>query len=185
MEKYYTVDSSNGLVPFCKVLLGSYTPDQPEQAIFLNQIHPDGLSKHGYNYLYNPGLSMEESSGESSSLMISLIFELVRRSYFPEKPSRYQSLFACQQLSEVKQFRKLLADERNDDGIRSASIYEVITGETVHFGDMNLLNSECPILELYRRAHLYWSGIPLNDGEEPFWEVLIPLPVLIGQRIPE
>ncbi|WP_291968563.1 DUF2441 domain-containing protein [Candidatus Symbiopectobacterium sp.] len=129
---------------------------------------------------------MDAHTDLSQTFLVGLVFELVRRSCFPEKPSRYQSLFACQQISEVKQFRELLADEKDDDEIRKASIYEVITEGTVHRGDMRLLNSDCPVLELYRRAHLYWSGepSPLNKGEKPFWEYLIPLPALIGQRVP-
>ncbi|WP_334473582.1 DUF2441 domain-containing protein [Arsenophonus sp. PmNCSU2021_1] len=192
MQKYYTADSANGLFEsgvseFCIVGLGDYTPKQPEQADFLNQMYPEGLSKHGYNYLYNPNIMMGNLTHASKALMIGLVFELVRRSHFPEKPSRYQSLFACQQVSEAKQFRELLADEKENDQIRKASIYEVITQRTVHRGDMELVKSDCPVLDLYRRAHLYWSGetVPYKDGGEPFCEILIPLPVLIGQRVPE
>lgn len=190
MEKYYTADHANGLFPFCQVILGGYTPKQVEQAIFLNQMYPDGLSRHGHNYLYNPGPLMDDDSVESRALLIGLVFELVRRSHFPNKPSRYQSLFACQEISEVKQFRELLADQRGEDEIRTAAIYEVLTEDVVHRGDMNLLSDDCPVLELYHRAYLYWSGepAPVKEGEEeetPFWELLIPLPVLIGQRILE
>ncbi|QBY42263.1 DUF2441 domain-containing protein [Arsenophonus nasoniae] len=186
MEVYYTVDSAKGLFQFCEVELYHYTPKEAELAAFLNQIHPEGLSKHGYINLCNPSIMMGAHTDLSQTFLIGLVFELVRRSYFPEKPPRYQSLFACQQISEVKQFRELLADEKDDDEIRTASIYEVITEGIVHRGDMRLLNSNCPVLELYRRAHLYWSGeaSPLKKGEKPFWECLIPLPALIGQQMP-
>lgn len=190
MEKYYTLDSVNGLSSSCQVILGAYTPTQHEQAVFLSQMYPDGLSKHGYNYLYNPGPVMNDNSNESKALLIGLVFELVRLSHFPDKPSRYQSLFACQHLSEVRQFRELLADEQKSEQIRIAPIYEVITNGPVHRGDMRLLNSDCPVLELYRRAHLYWAGeaAPVKEGEKgdkPFWELLIPLPVVVGHRIAE
>ncbi|ECG4947686.1 DUF2441 domain-containing protein [Salmonella enterica subsp. enterica serovar Llandoff] len=187
MTKYYTVDLVKGLRPFCRIILGGYTPKQPEQAAFLNNLFPAGLSRHGYNYLYNPGPMMNSSDGVSRSLGTGLIFELVRRSHFPEKPSRYQSLFACQYIDEVKQFRNQRADEDGDDEKKAAPIYEVITSLDVHRGDMNLLDTECPVLELYRRAYLYWSGesFPLYEGYEPFWEILIPLPVQIGARVVE
>lgn len=190
MAKYYTADSANGLRPFCQIIQGDYKPKQPELTAFLTQMYPDGLSKHGHNYLYNPGPLIGDANGESLALLIGLVFELVRRSHFPDKPSRYQSLFACQQISEVKAFREKLADERNEDEIRTTAIYEVITDETVHRGDMRLLSDDCPVLELYRQAHLYWSGepAPVKEGEEegtPFWELLIPLPVFVGRRITE
>ncbi|WP_410686116.1 DUF2441 domain-containing protein [Citrobacter braakii] len=129
-------------------------------------------------------------NGEGKALLIGLVFELVRRSHFPEKPSRYQSLFACEQLNEVKQFRALLAEERGDENILTAPIYEVLSWEPVHRGDMNLLNGNCPVLELYHRAHLYWSGEPApvkkgKEEEKPFWELLIPLPVVFGHRVLE
>lgn len=187
MSVYYTVDSSGELFPPCIVPLGNYFPKQIERATFLKDIYPSGLSMHGYNYFYNPGPIMSACDDESAALLIGLIFELVRRSHFPTKPSRYQSLFACQKVDEAKQFRNLLADERCDDEIRVAAIYEVLTDDVVHCGDMRLLNDDCPVLELYRRAHLYWSGktVKLKEGQEPFWEVLIPLPVLVGRQIPE
>lgn len=186
LEKYYTLDSANSLFPFHEITLRHYTPKQPELAEFLNQIHPDGLSRHGYNYLYNPAL-FDEDHQRDNALLIGLILELVRRSDFPDKPSRYQSLFACQEISEVKQFRELLANERGDDGIRTAPIYEVRNQNPVHRGDMRLLNSDGPILDIYRRAHLYWSGESLThaNGEDPFWEILIPLPASTGRRVTE
>ncbi|VVY30221.1 Uncharacterised protein [Escherichia coli] len=192
LEKYYTLDSANSLYPLCRVSLGHYPPEHPELADFLNQMYPDGLSNHGRNYLYNPGPIMDggDDNGEGKALLIGLVFELVRRSHFPEKPSRYQSLFACEQLNEVKQFRALLAKERGDENILTAPIYEVLSWEPVHRGDMNLLNGNCPVLELYHRAHLYWSGEPApvkkgKEEEKPFWELLIPLPVVFGHRVPE
>ncbi|SAB24574.1 Uncharacterised protein [Enterobacter roggenkampii] len=189
LEKYYTLDSANSLRSLHEIPLRHYTPKQPELADFLNQMYPEGLSKHGHNYLYNPAL-FDEDHQRDSALLIGLILELVRRSDFPDKPSRYQSLFACQHISEVKQFREQLADEREEDEIRTAPIYEVFTDEAVHCGDMRLLSDDCPVLELYRRAYLYWSGepAPVREGKEeekPFWELLIPLPVLIGRQISE
>lgn len=186
MEKYYTLDSANSLFPFHVITLRHHTPKQPELAGFLNQIYPEGLSKHGYNYLYNPAL-FDDNHQRDKAFLIGLIFELVRRSDFPEKPSRYQSLFACREISEVKQFRELLARERGDDGIRIAPIYEVRNEKPVHLGDMRLLDSNGPILDIYRRAYLYWSGESLayTNGEEPFWEILIPLPAKTGRRVSE
>lgn len=185
--KYYTVDSARSLAPYSQISLGSYTPDTPLKANFLNQIHPEGLSKHGYNYLYNPEVVMNSLTGASNSLLVGLIFELVRRSSFPEKPSRYQSLFACEHVSDAQRFRDLLAKEKSERKIESASIYEVITESTVHRGDMNLLGTDCSVLELYQRAHLYWSSekSPYKLAEEPLWEILIPLPTLVGQRVSE
>lgn len=141
---------------------------------------------HGYNHLYNTTLFGDDHQLDNT-LLIGLILELVRRSDFPDKPSRYRSLFACQEISEVKQFRELLANERGDDGIRTAPIYEVWNEAPVHRGDMRLLDSDGPILDIYRRANLYWSGksISHTNGEEPFWEILIPLPASTGRRVTE
>lgn len=185
--KYYTVDSARSLAPYSQISLGIYTPDTPVKTDFLNQIHPEGLSKHGYNYLYNPEVVMNSLTGASNSLLVGLIFELVRRSYFPEKPSRYQSLFACEHFSDAKRFRALLSKEKGKQEIESASIYEVITESAVHRGDMNLLGTNCSVLELYQRAHLYWSSeeSPHKLADEPLWEILIPLPTLVGQRVSE
>ncbi|GAB2901710.1 hypothetical protein GCM10027180_34830 [Microbulbifer echini] len=55
--------------------------------------------------------------------------------------------------------------------------------ENRHFrGNINLLNNDQTSLVCSQFAHAYWKG---QQGPFPycFWEVLLELPVTIGQRI--
>nr|WP_255498462.1 DUF2441 domain-containing protein [Citrobacter sp. NCU1] len=110
-----------------------------------------------------------------------LIMEHTRKAYFPEKVSRYQCLFACETHEEAMAYR---ADQAKTEEEKIAPIYEVYTRENVHKGDMNLINIECTILELYRRVHIYWTSdsSQIHDDYTPFWEILLPLPVFVAKE---
>lgn len=185
MAIYYSVDLKGKLHSGCLVTLGQYELNKATLVDFMNMQYPDGISMHGCNYLYNPEVMMSENTPVSSALVIGLVFELVRKAHFPEKPSRYQSLFACENINEVQKFRDYQVENNGDNP--AANIYEVVSNHDVHRGDMKLLDTDCPVLELYRRAFLYWSGSTdmLYDGYEPFWEILIPLPAFIGKKVAE
>jgi len=180
---YYTVDLKKRLHEDCIITLTSFTPENSEEADFLSQIFPDGLSRHGYNYLYNPGPGMDQRDDDSLALLVGLVLELVRKAYYPDKPSRYQSLFACETPEDARQFGLTQAKAGEND--TSAPVYEVYTKGKIHRGDMNIINNECSVLELYRRAHIYWSGTTqeLHDGYFPLWEYLLPLPAFTAKMI--
>ncbi|EBP3802810.1 DUF2441 domain-containing protein [Salmonella enterica subsp. enterica] len=179
---YYTADTQRTLRPFCKIGMQNYKPEKEELANFLNQLFPKGISCHGYNYIYNPEPEMSKNDINSLSLLVGLIWELVRLAHFPDKPSRYQCLFATESVEDAMAFIK---SQDYRDGTDGAPIYEVVTTASVHRGDMRLLNADCSVLELYRRAFLYWSGkTEFIDDEFPvLWEILVPLPSIIGKRV--
>lgn len=57
------------------------------------------ISEHGLRYLF----PRRELNGDD---LMELIVELVRQMQFPEKPSRYQSIFACKSIEDADSFRK-------------------------------------------------------------------------------
>lgn len=139
-----------------------------------DELFTRGASQHGVAYSLNSPFEMPNNPFGPS---IELALELIRKEQFPDKPSRLQSMFGCENLDDVKHFR---------DSSRSAlstPIFEV-TAENYHRGDMNILNYQCNMNEFHRRLVGYWSGNTLSiEGYKPFWEVVIPLPAAIGSRI--
>ncbi|EBS4563067.1 DUF2441 domain-containing protein [Salmonella enterica subsp. enterica serovar Bovismorbificans] len=182
---YYTVDLARRLEPSCTFYLLKVEPELPDLRDFLCQLYPDGVSMHGYNYLCNPVPDMSNASTDSQALLVDLVFELVRLAHFPSKPSRYQCIFATESIEDARDFRKSQDYRSHKYDVLSAPIYRVIAAKDVHRGDMRLINNKCSVLELYRRAHLYWSGktAVLYEEYRPLWEILIPLPAIIGHQV--
>jgi hypothetical protein len=58
---------------------------------------PSGLSSHGKTWLL-------DSNSEPHTRLREMVFEFVRRSSFPGKPSRFQSVFAFNTLDDAKAF---------------------------------------------------------------------------------
>lgn len=144
------------------------------QPLLSDELFTLGASQHGVTYSLNNTFNMPDNPFGPS---IELALELIRKERFPDKPSRLQSMFACEDLDDVKHFRG------SSQAARSAPIFEV-TVENYHRGDMNILNFQCNMNEFHRRLVGYWAGTTLSlEGYEPFWEVVIPLPVTIGSRI--
>lgn len=143
-------------------------------SLLSDDLFSKGVSQHGLAYSINTAFNMPDNPFGPS---IELALELIRKERFPDKPSRLQSMFGCENLDDVKHFRG------SSHSARSTSIFEVTT-ENYHRGDMNILNYLCNMNEFHRRLVGYWAGETLTlEGYEPFWEVVIPLPATIGSRI--
>lgn len=170
MTTYYTVDSGNFYST--GMIVSPITPSiQPiELHNMVTSLFPHGVSKHGDGYF----LSANAKAGKID-YSIDWGLEFYRRAMRPKAPSRYESIFACETLSGAKFFR---SQYRNPN----APIYEVKADENlIHRGDMALLdNSNSCLVYTYQIEH-YWAGTTYN--QQPFWEILIPLPATIGNRV--
>lgn len=137
--------------------------------------YPSGISLHGESYLFGFP-SFAEHSGNKEfvhvSPMIEAIFEQVRRADFPTLPSRFVSMFAWQDLENAYKFK---SNYHNQD----ANIFEV-ESEEYFLGDMSLLTIGGQVMNSFELAYKYWSG---GRTDNPFIEVLLPLPVSIGKLI--
>lgn len=92
-----------------------------------------------------------------------LIFEEVRREFFPQKPSRFCSIFLCQDLEGIQEFKKV--SNRVLD-----IIYEVEVLEEqlqAHTGDWTLfsIQNNDTYATFSDRAKLYWSGENITKPE--------------------
>lgn len=94
----YHVDRLNSLQVGQNVQT-SYPP-MPTHALekALEELYPDGLSRHGISYLVDPDKRMYINTN------IEQIFELYRQLYFPDKPSRFQSFSVLLRLNRRPSF---------------------------------------------------------------------------------
>jgi hypothetical protein len=149
----------------------------------LAELFPDGLTYQGLGYLYyqhllfphpGQGVSPGPEAEAMRSRIIELLFELVRRTEFPERPSRLESVFGWETEEDARQF----VASRPDTG--QAVIWEV-EGESVFRADMELLRLFTPLVSWWL-ARRYWSG-EANLDMPPRWEHLLKPPVRLTKRL--
>lgn len=115
------------------------------------------------------------------SQMIEYNCEIVRRAYFPQYVSRFQCLFAVNDVSEFSLWPEL------EQTSGKSHILELELNSEIPRFDSNWLkgglilsgNLECSYIGYlpaasFDAAYNYWSGNPTDD---PRWEYLIPLPI--------
>ena len=146
LERYVAPDS------------GEFAQEWQQQEKKWNLMFPDGLSVWGHrllrDQLYNQTVQDRE-----------LDCEYIRNNHFPDRPSRFQSFFACE---SVKSAEELMAKYQHVAG----NIWEVEYDREPFRGDMNLLG-----LKEYKK---YWRGEP---GDDVFWEFLLVPPVKMIGRV--
>jgi hypothetical protein len=132
-----------------------------------NTLCNDGLSAHGARYL------IQSIRGEIrfAELLIELYFEYVRYRDYPDKPSRFQSFFAFEDLSKAKEF-----------GNGRGKIYEIDYSGSIFIGDMNWLKISYNAEMQRQCAEQYWSGKAFA-GKKPNWECLLNLPIEIKKEV--
>jgi hypothetical protein len=172
VEVFYTVDRVGNLSDGLEISLTKHEDIRPpELSLHVNKLYPDGVSAHGERYLLQ-----SESRGNIASPAIELLFEYVRQSYFPDKPSRFQSFYACASVAEAQEFKRLYGSANN-------SIWEVKTDNNYFSGNMRLLDNNQTSLVCSYISHEYWNG---NKGPKELHgiqELLLELPVTIGSKI--
>lgn len=172
--KYYTYES------FFKNSKGS--SERKTMELF----YPEGISWHGDAYLLTDSaklnLGITKSDTNESIMMtdynqlIDFVFELIRRAEFPDKPSRLQSMFSLATKKQAKNFIKKMGWSS------SCPIWEIETKEEGYRVNMNLLNIDGRIIDIYDRARAYWNGDKGNDIN-PCWEILLKYPVKVIKNV--
>jgi hypothetical protein len=133
--------------------------------VHVDRLFPDGVTDHGESFLL-------QDRPVRANDVIDLLFEYVRRSEFPDRPSRYQSVFGSPNLEAAKAFRE-------EFGRANDPIWEIEADR--HFvGDMRHLTLAGSALAISYRAHRYWLGEPSND---PLWEALVVPPVRVLKEV--
>ncbi|MHC1594292.1 MAG: DUF2441 domain-containing protein [Methanotrichaceae archaeon] len=141
MWRYFTVDRNRTLEEDQIINLVKYTDVEPsELQVHIDSLFPDGVTSHGEYYMLK-GQTLAKGVNE----VIELLFEYVRKSHFPSRPSRFQSVFAFENIDQAVSFR-------NEYGASDGLIWEV--GSDVAFkADMRLLTLQGSLLILSYIGH--------------------------------
>jgi hypothetical protein len=177
MARAFTVDRSNRLTPGLVLDRERHDDlDPPELQPHVDELFPDGVTAHGNGYFLAGG-----QAATLASPNIELVFEYVRRARFQEAPSRFESVFGCEDAPSAETFQTRWGDP-------GASIWEVEFDGEPFEADMTCLTLQGSILMASYAAERYWSseengfaiyGLPTA----PFWELLLPPPVKVLAKV--
>lgn len=165
----YTVDRANTLAEGMICQLVRHIDVSPSfLANHVETLFPEGVSRHGEVHFLR-----EDARALAINPMLELLFEHVRKGSFQTRPSRFQSMFAVDDLDLALEFREKYSTY-------SAPIYRV-SAEATFRGDMHLLNAGHSALVTSWLAFQYWNGEA--GTAQPFWEWILKHPVEIGERV--
>jgi hypothetical protein len=170
MPTYYTVDRLGSLMPGQVIDLKRYDDVRPvELQRHVDDLFPLGVSAHGERYF------LKNRTDNVADPRTELHFEYVRRALFPERPSRFTSVFAATSIEGAKDFRSRFG-KPND------SIWQ-LEADHGFAANMNLLaGDENTILVRSYCANAYWQG-EAGPSPSPFWEMLLPSPVRVVRQV--
>jgi hypothetical protein len=168
MQRFFHVDREwTKLRPGFNLILKPFrSGDRAEDVAYLNEVYPNGVSRFGATFLSGlvpPHLQVLVER--------ELICEHIRSQSYPERPSRFASVFACENEADA---RSLMANFKSPDAV----IWEV----ECHLSfacDMHLLQV-ASLDEMPDSAHRYWRG---EVSKTPFMEHLLTPPVRVIRAI--
>lgn len=130
----------------------------------VNEYYPEGISRHGEKYL----TTVEPN--EFTNYLNEWVFEFVRMTEFPERPSRFQSVFGTETVENAREFaNQFWEDEVN--------IWKIECIDSCSFrGDMSWLGTQSFPDGIWRSRE-YWNGNSI--GPDPTWEIFGKLPVKV------
>lgn len=176
MGSFYHIDREQELISDQTIDLAHREDVKPE----IKEMYPDGLSQFGRiatREALVQGDNVRFVNGQVEGLNLDALydsfFELVRRDAFPNKPSRFQSVFCWEEMDTVTHF------------VRNYAKYPVtiwkVDGEGYHKADWNFLRTET-FTHGIQNAHRYWRG---EETEDPVWEIVMPLPAQVTEKVAE
>jgi hypothetical protein len=202
-QSYYIVDRSRE-VHAGLVIDRVPVPDMPtaDETALARCVFPEGVTRWGENkflftqpsvavtvemlaawkwavltpagYLVNP--TGAEALRDGKDRLLEMIVELVRRLEFPERPSRYTSVFAYATVAAA-------ADFRGRCGQPDDPVWRVGAGGATHEADARHVNLEPMPLAVVGRALRYWRGEFDPDPEPWQQECLLTPPVEVIERV--
>jgi hypothetical protein len=168
MARFYHVDREvRHLRQGYRLVLKTFASvDQTEGVAYINGLYPNGVSRFGASYI--SGLVPDH---QRVLVKREIICEEIRLTDYPHRPSRFASVFACENLADAQELRETF-------GSPNAIIW-VVECENSFRADMHHLQVGS-LQELPKAVHRYWNG---ESGGAPFWECLLSPPVTVLEMV--
>lgn len=172
----YHIDRDNSLQEGQIITLNKNS----EISFIENKMFPEGISYHGFHYLDENYQNI--GGNQPSFYILEYELELIRKAYFPNLPSRFQSLFAIENLEEIQKWNGIFSEnctiwEIEFDESNYVKLDSSLLIPSLKADDKNVTFS--PKNSFFYGYH-YWNG---NISNNPRMELLIKPPVKILRRI--
>ena len=182
MPKFYHVDRVRGRLNAGQVIELMYDKsvitDKTNRAAHYISMFPNGVTYHGWEYLLN---DRRLAPHEDILGMIEILAEYIRRDYYPEHISRFQSFFAFKTVQDAKRFISLYPITTPEGETKRQGDIWLVECDTLAFeGDMMYLGLGDCWIDAITKLHLYWTG---QSGQESLREVLLKPPVIIVKKV--
>ena len=168
MARFFHLDRRGALSPGDQLTLTRIKDDGTPQAAELARMYPYGVSRFGLACLWR-GTKMSEVVR-----LRELSLEGIRLEYYPHRPSRFASFFACRTAEEAIALRAEMTCED-----KSIWLVECNAFVTLDMTFMNYMPRYLPAAipkSWQEKFHRYWSG---ESSENPKWECLLTQPVTV------
>lgn len=167
----YTVDRHQTLET--GMIIEKTTPQNIGDFSFLDILgfsFAEGVTKHGSRFLFD---DISQTQNWKQNCFLELIFEIVRKECFPEKHSRFESIFCLDTVEQSYQFLKIFCNNQY------RPIYKIETNTFLKL-DMKLIAYKHNLAETFKNAHDYWLE---KSSSEPIWEYLVKCPAEVGSKV--
>jgi hypothetical protein len=136
----------------------------------LEALFPGGLAGHGRHYCGQDLYAADDA--DLWDVSCELLFELVRAARYPERPSRFQSVFGFRARRDLERFV--------DSHVEPPYTVWRVTAADAFLADMKLVEVG-DVAGGVARADRYWRG--RTEEAEPLWEALLVPPVEVRERV--
>lgn len=145
-----------------------------------NIMFQDGLSHHGLHYVDE---SIQNLYGNQPSFyVLEYELELIRRAYFPQFPSRFQSFFAIDDIKKIQEWTDIFGDISDIWKIEFDETNYIIRDSNllyVPFQDRNGCQTFCQNNAFYY-GYNYWKG---SISDNPRLEILVKPPIRVIEKM--
>lgn len=170
----YHVDRNNALKEGNIIEL-TKDPIKDQTGLLCNFLPHDGLSNHGWHYLID--YKIQNTSGNKTEYYImEYELELIRRAYFPNLISRFESFFAIPSIDEIDKWEGIFSENDTIWQIEFDESQSIIRDSNLLIPGLDLQTHMFAPISSFVNGYHYWSGVQSNN---PRMELLIKPPIKI------
>lgn len=150
-------------------------------ALQSKRFFPDGFSPHGLSMLYE----RKFTDSDFKEPVTELVFELVRKLYFPDAVSRLSCLYASETLEQAERWKNVFQEHLGEKENQTAvSLWEIEFEGTAKAYDAHFLSvppeNGFSFMQEMECAYNYWRGVRTY---KPLLELLVPYPVIVSRLV--
>jgi hypothetical protein len=168
--QFYHVDRECSLEEGQEITLKPISEASIPRKDVARELYPEGVTSHGEKYLSPP-----EADEDQQSYWIEAWCEVIRLLEFPEKTSRFQSVFGCETPEAAEAFAREFSSDQDEAIIWKVKADNTRTAEM----GFNQMGAGVELLSNIHYQRKYWEGEEPPEMTQDLTEVLAEPPVRV------